>query len=121
MTERMLELFKHRRLDAQEQELVEAVRDGFSGLAQWVLEYVPSGPERTVALRKLLEGKDASVRAVIFPPKDASVRAVFFPPKETKHGSDGILESVGEQSPEERFETLKAALGAVGDEGDEER
>ena len=28
---------------------------------------VPPGPERTVALRKLLEAKDAAVRAVVFP------------------------------------------------------
>jgi hypothetical protein len=30
-------------------------------------EVVPEGPEQTVSLRKLLEAKDASVRAVAIP------------------------------------------------------
>lgn len=32
-----------------------------------VIEKVPHGPERTVALRKLLEAKDAVVRATVVP------------------------------------------------------
>lgn len=38
-----------------------------SNLAEGICEFVPSGPERTVALRKLLESKDAAVRASVFP------------------------------------------------------
>lgn len=109
MSERMLELFGPVPLSNSQLERIDFFRRMFQNLANDVVNFCPSGPERTVALRKLLEGKDAAVRAVIFPPL------------KTKHGSDGILESVGEQRPEERFETLKAALGAVGDEGDEER
>jgi hypothetical protein len=36
----------------------------FSALADQVVK-LPSNPERTVALRKLLEAKDAAVRAVL--------------------------------------------------------
>ena len=36
----------------------------FGELAQWIVENIPRTPERTVALRKLLEAKDAAVRAV---------------------------------------------------------
>lgn len=35
----------------------------FSQLAEWICETLPHNPERTVALRKLLEAKDAAVRA----------------------------------------------------------
>lgn len=35
----------------------------FSELARTITETVPRNPERTVALRKLLEAKDAAVRA----------------------------------------------------------
>ena len=38
----------------------------FSGLAVWIVNTLPSNPERTVALRKLLEAKDAAVRSVIY-------------------------------------------------------
>lgn len=37
----------------------------FAGLAAFVLSTCPRNPERTVALRKLLEAKDAAVRAMI--------------------------------------------------------
>lgn len=37
----------------------------FGQLAEDVVRHVPAGPERTVALRKLLEAKDAAVRACL--------------------------------------------------------
>lgn len=37
----------------------------FAELAQHIMRTIPRNPERTVALRKLLEGKDAAVRAFI--------------------------------------------------------
>jgi hypothetical protein len=37
----------------------------FQSLARMIVNDLPSNPERTVALRKLLEAKDASVRAKI--------------------------------------------------------
>jgi hypothetical protein len=35
----------------------------FAELAQRIVETLPRNPERTIALRKLLEAKDAAVRA----------------------------------------------------------
>lgn len=35
----------------------------FADLAAWIIATLPRNPERTVALRKLLEAKDAGVRA----------------------------------------------------------
>ncbi len=43
---------------------LQAVSAPFHALAQKILE-LPRNPERTVALRKLLESKDAAVRAAI--------------------------------------------------------
>ncbi len=37
----------------------------FAVLAEGIVEGLPRSPERTVALRKLLEGKDAAVRAAL--------------------------------------------------------
>lgn len=37
----------------------------FYGLAYWVVRVIEPGPERTVTLRKLLEAKDAAVRAYL--------------------------------------------------------
>ena len=48
-------------------EKFQAVSRPFGELAQLVVDTIPSGPERTVALRKLLEAKDAAVRAVVHP------------------------------------------------------
>lgn len=39
----------------------------FRHLAERVVDLIPAGPERTVALRKLLESKDAAVRAALRP------------------------------------------------------
>jgi hypothetical protein len=43
----------------------------FSALADFVIRTLPRNPERTVALRKLLEAKDAAVRAVVAKPIQA--------------------------------------------------
>lgn len=37
----------------------------FCALAELVIDTLPRNPERTVALRKLLEGKDAAVRSAL--------------------------------------------------------
>ncbi|MYR57785.1 hypothetical protein GTY54_16615 [Streptomyces sp. SID625] len=42
-----------------------AVSEPFSELAHQLAENLPAGPERTVALRKFLESKDAAVRAAL--------------------------------------------------------
>jgi len=50
-----------------EREDLLAVSRRFHDLAHQLVEIVPEGPERTVSLRKLLEAKDAAVRAVAIP------------------------------------------------------
>lgn len=48
-------------------EHLQKVSKPFGDLAQFILT-LPRNPERTVALRKLLESKDAAVRAVVAKP-----------------------------------------------------
>lgn len=59
--ERMLRWFEYSHLPDHLQD----VSRPFGELAQRLCDTIPGGPERTVALRKLLESKDAAVRAVI--------------------------------------------------------
>lgn len=63
MEERMLKLFAFGHLP----EHLQAVSEEFYGLACTLCSIVEPGPERTVALRKLLEAKDAAVRGVVHP------------------------------------------------------
>lgn len=63
MEERMLKWFAFDHLP----EPLKEVSFHFSGLAHDVCRLVEPGPERTVALRKLLEAKDAAVRARLNP------------------------------------------------------
>lgn len=44
---------------------LQAVSKPFGDLAALIEESLPRNPERTVALRKLLEAKDAAVRALV--------------------------------------------------------
>lgn len=44
---------------------LQAVSKPFGELAKLIIESLPRNPERTVALRKLLEAKDAAVRALL--------------------------------------------------------
>lgn len=46
-------------------EHLQAVSKPFGELAAKIIETLPRNPERTVALRKLLEAKDAAVRALL--------------------------------------------------------
>lgn len=46
-------------------EKLQEVSKPFGLLARQIIDTVPRNPERTVALRKLLEAKDAAVRAVL--------------------------------------------------------
>jgi len=61
--ERMLMWFAYDHLP----EHLQAVSKPFQQLALRMVETIDGGPERTVALRKLLESKDAAVRAVVNP------------------------------------------------------
>lgn len=44
---------------------LQAVSKPFADMAEKIVTNLPRNPERTVALRKLLEAKDAAVRAVV--------------------------------------------------------
>jgi hypothetical protein len=46
------------------------VSQPFGELAERIVGTLPSNPERTVALRKLLEAKDCAVRALIYKAED---------------------------------------------------
>lgn len=59
--ERMLRWLAVGHLPLQLQPIVRHYRQ----LADYIVSNIPSGPERTVALRKLVESKDCAVRAII--------------------------------------------------------
>lgn len=61
--ERMLKWFAYTHLPTT----LQAASKPFGDMAQWIVDTIQSGPERTVALRKLLEAKDACVRAKLNP------------------------------------------------------
>lgn len=60
--EPILQFFAYQHLPPHLQE----VSEPFCLLANDILETLPRNPERTVALRKLLEAKDAAVRARLY-------------------------------------------------------
>jgi hypothetical protein len=62
VTEPILQFFAYSHLPAHLQE----VSKPFGDLAEQICATLPRNPERTVALRKLLEAKDAAVRAKLF-------------------------------------------------------
>jgi len=45
---------------------LQAISKPFGDMATWIVETLPRNPERTTALRKLLEAKDCAVRAQLF-------------------------------------------------------
>lgn len=63
MNERMMNWFAFAHLP----EHLQQVSKPFHDLATVLVETLQPGPERTVALRKLLEAKDAAVRAKVVP------------------------------------------------------
>lgn len=62
-TERMLKWFEYKHLP----EHLQDASKPFCELAERLVSTAAPGPERTVALRKLLEAKDAAVRATLNP------------------------------------------------------
>lgn len=61
--DRMVKWFEYSHLP----ETLQTVSSQFYGLATSIINSIEPGPERTVALRKLLEAKDAAVRAKLYP------------------------------------------------------
>lgn len=66
MTEPIIQFFAFDHLPP----VLQSVSKPFCLLAEGIVSTLPRNPERTVALRKLLEAKDAAVRALLF--KDAA-------------------------------------------------
>ena len=61
MRDRLMQFFKYDHLPAH----LQAISKPFAELAEHLDLLLPANPERTVALRKLLEAKDCAVRAII--------------------------------------------------------
>lgn len=66
-TERMIEQFGRVIPTTEQQGRVEIVRQKYVDLANELVANVPGSAEFTVALRKLMESKDAAIRAILFP------------------------------------------------------
>ncbi len=62
MSDPMLQFFQYAHLPERLQEISKP----FGDMAQFIVETLPRNPERTVALRKLLEAKDCAVRAHLY-------------------------------------------------------
>jgi hypothetical protein len=62
--EHILQFFAYEHLPP----MLQAVSLPFGQLAEDIVRILPRNPERTVALRKLLEAKDAAVRAMLARP-----------------------------------------------------
>jgi hypothetical protein len=62
MKDRLLQFFEYAHLP----ERLQSVSRPFCVLAHEIAGSVPANPERTVALRKLLEAKDCAVRAQLY-------------------------------------------------------
>jgi hypothetical protein len=58
----LLQFFKYDHLP----EKLQKVSKPFGDLAHSICADIPNNPERTTALRKLLESKDCAVRAILF-------------------------------------------------------
>jgi hypothetical protein len=62
MQDRMLQFFEYAHLPPRLQEISKP----FGEMAQQICATLPSNPERTAGLRKLLEAKDCIVRAKLY-------------------------------------------------------
>lgn len=62
MKEPMLQFFEYSHLPAH----LQSVSKPFCDIAASIVATLPRNPERTCALRKLLEAKDCAVRSVLY-------------------------------------------------------
>lgn len=69
MTEHIAQFFAYEHLPDH----LKSVSRPFCDLAEKIIASLPRNPERTVALRKLLEAKDAAIRAMIAEPKSGTL------------------------------------------------
>jgi ferritin-like protein len=62
MAEPLLQFFVYSHLPNE----LQTISKEFYALALFIVETLPRNPERTVALRKLLEAKDCAIRAKLY-------------------------------------------------------
>lgn len=62
MNDYLLQFFAYEHLPPH----LQAISKPFGDLAHHIVDTLPQNPERTVALRKILEAKDCAVRAQLF-------------------------------------------------------
>jgi ferritin-like protein len=62
MTDRMIQFFAYVHLP----DTLQDISKPFAEMAHHIIATLPQNPERTVALRKLLEAKDCAVRAYLY-------------------------------------------------------
>jgi hypothetical protein len=67
----LLQFFEYAHLPAH----LQAVSKPFGELAEHIEKTLPNNPEKTTALRKLLEAKDCAVRALLFKDDAAEKKA----------------------------------------------
>jgi hypothetical protein len=60
----IMQFFAYEHLQPEQKRIAK----GFHDFADQVVKHLPQCPERTVALRKLLESKDAAVRSTLWKP-----------------------------------------------------
>lgn len=63
---RLLQLFQVPDLDGNQAAAISAIQANYLAFARGLAANLPGGPETTVALRKLLESRDAAMNAVAF-------------------------------------------------------
>lgn len=80
MSQYLMQFFKFDHL----KEPLASVSKKFHDLAHEMDEYLPNNPEKTVAIRKLLEAKDCAVRAVFFKNEDPQPKPETEAPAEEK-------------------------------------
>ena len=60
----MMQFFSFQHLKPE----LQLISEPFCRMAEAIMTTLPENPERTMALRKLLEAKDCAVRALLFKP-----------------------------------------------------
>lgn len=64
-TQAWLDLFEFHPMSGHYQAIIEQIRTTFKDLAEYIVEVTPNNNQQTVFLGKLMEAKDAAVRAVV--------------------------------------------------------
>lgn len=63
--EQALDYFETKKLEGLNEELVNKVNDNFSALLRYIWHDLPSGPGKTIAIRKLKEANMACVSCIV--------------------------------------------------------